>query len=61
MPLDKLKQWIVPVLIVAYGDDEAEATQYVEHALDTTWFVGEDGICSAEVLEDDVEQIEEAY
>lgn len=61
MSPDKLKQWLVPMFVVAYGDDEEEASQYVEHALDATWFVGEDGICSAEVLEEDIEEFDQEY
>ncbi|MEK9767303.1 MAG: hypothetical protein VW683_00165 [Betaproteobacteria bacterium] len=56
---DKLLKWVVPVYVVAYGDNGDEATSYVEKALDTTWFVGEDGIYSAEVIEDDVEEFDE--
>jgi len=57
--MPELEKWLVPVFIIAYGDSEEEAVAYVEHALDTTWFVREDGIYSAEVLSDEVEAMEE--
>lgn len=57
--MSDLGRWIVPVFVVAYGDDEDEAISYVEKAIDTTWFVREDGIYSAEVLSDEVEAMEE--
>lgn len=50
-----LDKFIVPVFVVAYGETELEAVAYVEHALDSTEFVFEDGIFSVEVLEDEVE------
>ncbi len=52
---DDLEKYIVPVFVVAYGDDEQEAVEYVEKALDTTELVFEDGIFSVEVLEDEAE------
>lgn len=51
---EDLNKYVVPVFVVAYGADEVEAIEYVERALDNTQFVFEDGIFSAEVLEDDV-------
>jgi len=48
-----LKKYIVPVFIVSYGESESDAVNYVEHALDELVF--EDGIFSAEILEDEVE------
>jgi len=57
--MEETQKWLVPVFIVAYGDDEREAVKYVEEALDNTWFVREDGIYSAEVVEEEVEPMEE--
>jgi len=59
--LDNIQKYLVPIFVVAYGDNPEEAVEYVEHALDTTWFVGEDGIDAAWVLEEEVELYEEDY
>jgi len=50
-----LEKFIVPVFVVAYGEDESDAVAYVEQALDSTELVYEDGIFSVELLEDEVE------
>jgi hypothetical protein len=52
---DDLQKYIIPVFVVAYGDNEQEAIDYVLKALDTTELVFEDGIFSVEVLEDEAE------
>lgn len=53
MDKPNLKKYIVPVFVVSYGESESDAVHYVEHALDELVF--EDGIFSAEILEDEVE------
>ena len=55
MDKEKLKKYIVPIFIVSYGESESDAVHYVEHALDSSGLVFEDGIFSAEILEDEVE------
>ena len=55
MDKQKLKRYIVPIFIVSYGESESDAVNYVEHALDSSELVFEDGIFSAEILEDEVE------
>jgi hypothetical protein len=52
---DELEKFIVPIFVVAYGEDESDAVTYVEQAIDTTELVREDGIFSIEILEDEVE------
>ena len=55
MDKTELKRYIVPIFVVSYGESESDAVEYVERALDTTELVFEDGIFSAEILEDEVE------
>ena len=55
MDKKELKKYIVPIFVVSYGESESDAVHYVERALDTTGLVFEDGIFSAEILEDEVE------
>ena len=55
MDKKELKKYIVPIFVVSYGESESDAVEYVERALDTTELVFEDGIFSAEILEDEVE------
>ena len=55
MDKKELKKYIVPIFVVSYGESESDAVNYVEHALDTSGLVFEDGIFSAEILEDEVE------
>ena len=55
MDKTELKRYIVPIFVVSYGESESDAVEYVEMALDTTELVFEDGIFSAEILEDEVE------
>ena len=55
MDKQELKKYIVPIFVVSYGESESDAVEYVEKALDTTELVFEDGIFSAEILEDEVE------
>ena len=55
MDKQELKKYIVPIFIVSYGESESDAVEYVEKALDTSGLVFEDGIFSAEILEDEVE------
>jgi len=52
---DELEKYIVPVFVVAYGEDEADAVTYVEQAVDSAELVREDGLFSVEILEDEVE------
>jgi hypothetical protein len=52
---NELEKFIVPIFVVAYGEDESDAVTYVEQAIDTTELVREDGIFSIEILEDEVE------
>ena len=51
----ELKKYIVPIFVVSYGESESDAVHYVEQALDSSGLVFEDGIFSAEILEDEVE------
>ena len=55
MDKKELKKYIVPIFVVSYGESESDAVHYVEQALDSSGLVFEDGIFSAEVLEDEVE------
>ena len=55
MDKKELKRYIVPIFVVSYGESESDAVEYVEKALDTSGLVFEDGIFSAEILEDEVE------
>ena len=55
MDKTELEKYIVPIFVVSYGESESDAVEYVEHALDTSGLVFEDGIFSAEILEDEVE------
>ena len=55
MDKKELKRYIVPIFVVSYGESESDAVNYVEHALDSSELVFEDGIFSAEILEDEVE------
>ena len=55
MDKQELKKYIVPIFVVSYGESESDAVEYVEKALDTSGLVFEDGIFSAEILEDEVE------
>ena len=55
MDKKELKKYIVPIFIVSYGESELDAVDYVERALDSSGLVFEDGIFSAEILEDEVE------
>lgn len=56
--MENLKKFLVPVFIIAYGEDQEEAIEYVTKALDMTDFVREDGIYSAEVIEEETELYE---
>lgn len=56
--MEDLRKYLVPVLVVAYGDDKEEAIDYVTKALDMTDFVREDGIYSVEVIEEESELYE---
>ena len=55
MDKTELKRYIVPIFVVSYGESESDAVHYVEQALDSSGLVFEDGIFSAEILEDEVE------
>lgn len=55
------KKFLVPVFLVVYADDESEATEIVEHAVDNCDLILEDGIYSIEVIEHDVEEHLEEY
>ena len=55
MDKTELEKYIVPIFVVSYGESESDAVEYVEKALDTSGLVFEDGIFSAEILEDEVE------
>ena len=55
MDKTELEKYIVPIFVVSYGESESDAVEYVEHALDSSGLVFEDGIFSAEILEDEVE------
>ena len=55
MDKKELKRYIVPIFVVSYGESESDAVGYVEKALDSSELVFEDGIFSAEILEDEVE------
>ena len=55
MDKKELKRYIVPIFVVSYGESELDTVEYVEHALDSSGLVFEDGIFSAEILEDEVE------
>ena len=55
MDKQELKRYIIPIFVVSYGESESDAVSYVEHALDSTCLVFEDGIFSVEILEDEVE------
>ena len=55
MDKQELEKYIVPIFVVSYGESEADAVDYVEQALDSSGLVFEDGIFSAEILEDEVE------
>ena len=57
--MDKLEKFIVPIHVIVYGENEADAISYVEEALDNSSFVQEDGIIGAEVMTDDVESFDE--
>ena len=59
--MKKIRKFIVPVNIIVYGEDEADAVTYVEEALDNSSFVQEDGIIGAEVVADDIETYNEDY
>ena len=50
MDKQELKKYIVPIFVVSYGESESDAVEYVEHALDSSGLVFEDGIFSAEIL-----------
>lgn len=56
--MDDYHKYLVPVFVVAYGEDEDEAIDYVNKALDLIEFVREDGIYSAEVIEEETELYE---
>lgn len=53
-----LNKYLVPVIIVAYGDDSTEAIDYVNDALDNSDLIREDGIYSVEVMEEETELYE---
>ena len=55
MEKDELQKYIVPIFVVSYGESESDAVEYVEMALDSSELVFQDGIFSAEILEDEVE------
>ena len=55
MDKTELEKYIVPIFVVSYGESESDAVEYVEKALDSSGLVFEDGIFSAEILEDEVE------
>ena len=55
MDKQELKRYIVPIFVVSYGESESDAVEYVEMALDSSELVFQDGIFSAEILEDEVE------
>ena len=55
MDKTELEKYIVPIFVVSYGESELDAVDYVERALDSSGLVFEDGIFSAEILEDEVE------
>ena len=55
MDKDELQKYIVPIFVVSYGESESDAVEYVEMALDSSELVFQDGIFSAEILEDEVE------
>lgn len=57
--MKKLNKFVVPVNIIVYGEDAADAVTYVEEALDCSSFIQEDGIIGAEVITDDIETYDE--
>lgn len=57
--MKKLEKFVVPVNIICYGEDEADAATYVEEALDNTSIVQEDGIIGVEINHDDIEHYED--
>lgn len=56
--MNEYHKYLVPVFVVAYGEDKEEAIDYVSRALDSTDLVREDGIYSAEVIEEETELYE---
>lgn len=56
---NKLDKYVVPVLVITYGESHSDAIDYVEKALDTSEFMYEDGIVAFDVLHEDVELYDE--
>lgn len=59
--MEKLNRYIVPVNLIVYGETEADALDYVQHALDTSDLLDQDGIIgvNSDIELDEVEFYEE--
>lgn len=57
--MEKLNKYIVPVNLIVYGENEEDAINYVESAIDNSALIQEDGIIGADILNEDVEFIGE--
>jgi hypothetical protein len=59
--MNKLNKYIVPVNLIVYGENEADALDYVQHALDMSDLLDQDGIVgvNSDIELDDIEFYEE--
>lgn len=59
--MNKLNKYTVPVELIAYGETELEAIQYVQDALDNSDLLDQDGILGVnpDIDEYMVDQVEE--
>ena len=59
--MNKLNKYIVPVNLIVYGENEADALDYVQHALDISDLLDQDGIVgvNSDIELDDIEFYEE--
>ena len=59
--MNKLNKYVVPVTLIVYGETEADALDYVQHALDMSDLLDQDGIVgvNSDIEIDDIEFYEE--
>lgn len=59
--MEKLNKYIVPINLIVYGENETDALDYVQHALDISDLLDQDGIVgvNSDIEVDDIEFYEE--
>lgn len=58
----KLDKYTVYVKLTVWGESPEDAVDYVEHAIDASDFLSQDGIIGVEIIDDDsIELMETGY